>query len=255
MLHPSGVRVYIYIYCVCVCETRLRYLPGASASPASYGVPEDKGGEARQAKRPRLVWTPALHRRFVDAVNSLGMKVAVPKTIMQLMNIDGLTRENVASHLQKYRLQLKKGNNGSMAGDDQASPREGKEQPQHVTPSSPMAITATASAAATTKTPGTASAADGRPQPEDDQEQQQRHATDERPEEAGEGQEKDLREVLQQEQQSSPLLQNTNAKLEPQMHDNDMDKNGEETETQQQQHEIEEGKELEMRENDNNNRE
>lgn len=25
------------------------------------------------------------------------------------MNVDGLTRENVASHLQKYRLQLRKG--------------------------------------------------------------------------------------------------------------------------------------------------
>lgn len=28
--------------------------------------------------------------------------------LMQLMNVDGLTRENVASHLQKYRLQLRK---------------------------------------------------------------------------------------------------------------------------------------------------
>ncbi|KAK9852327.1 hypothetical protein WJX84_005233 [Apatococcus fuscideae] len=27
---------------------------------------------------------------------------------MQLMSVDGLTRENVASHLQKYRLQLKR---------------------------------------------------------------------------------------------------------------------------------------------------
>jgi hypothetical protein len=32
---------------------------------------------------------------------------AVPKTIMQLMNVEGLTRENVASHLQKYRLYLR----------------------------------------------------------------------------------------------------------------------------------------------------
>lgn len=28
------------------------------------------------------------------------MKHAVPKTILQLMNVDGMTRENVASHLQ-----------------------------------------------------------------------------------------------------------------------------------------------------------
>ncbi|KAK4788906.1 hypothetical protein SAY86_020225 [Trapa natans] len=63
---------------------------------------------ARTLKRPRLVWTPQLHKRFVDVVAHLGIKNAVPKTIMQLMNVDGLTRENVASHLQKYRLYLKR---------------------------------------------------------------------------------------------------------------------------------------------------
>ncbi|CAN1331529.1 Transcription factor MYBC1 [Linum perenne] len=59
------------------------------------------GGDepARTLKRPRLVWTPQLHKRFVDAVAHLGIKNAVPKTIMQLMSVGGLTRENVASHL------------------------------------------------------------------------------------------------------------------------------------------------------------
>lgn len=37
-----------------------------------------------------------------------GIKNAVPKTILQLMNVEGMTRENVASHLQKYRLYLKR---------------------------------------------------------------------------------------------------------------------------------------------------
>lgn len=32
----------------------------------------------------------------------------MPKTILQLMNVEGMTRENVASHLQKYRLYLKR---------------------------------------------------------------------------------------------------------------------------------------------------
>ncbi|KAF5181277.1 Transcription factor like [Thalictrum thalictroides] len=70
------------------------------------GAPGDE--PARTLKRPRLVWTPQLHKRFVDAVAHLGIKNAVPKTIMQLMSVDGLTRENVGSHLQKYRLYLKR---------------------------------------------------------------------------------------------------------------------------------------------------
>ncbi|KAH7288031.1 hypothetical protein KP509_31G008400 [Ceratopteris richardii] len=71
---------------------------------------ENAGEEpsTRTSKRPRLVWTPELHKRFVEAVAYLGLEKAVPKTIMQLMNVEGLTRENVASHLQKYRLFLKR---------------------------------------------------------------------------------------------------------------------------------------------------
>ncbi|KAL1531152.1 Homeodomain-like superfamily protein [Salvia divinorum] len=81
--------------------------PNQQAPPNSSA---EEGGEepARTLKRPRLVWTPQLHKRFVDAVAHLGIKNAVPKTIMQLMSVDGLTRENVASHLQKYRLYLKR---------------------------------------------------------------------------------------------------------------------------------------------------
>ena len=63
---------------------------------------------AQALKRPRLVWSESLHQRFVQAVNTLGPKRAVPKSIMKIMNVEGLTRENVASHLQKYRIQLKK---------------------------------------------------------------------------------------------------------------------------------------------------
>ncbi|KAF2312950.1 hypothetical protein GH714_002052 [Hevea brasiliensis] len=36
------------------------------------------------------------------------LKEAVPKRILELMNVPGLTRENVASHLQKFRLYLKR---------------------------------------------------------------------------------------------------------------------------------------------------
>ncbi|XP_020585843.1 transcription factor PCL1-like [Phalaenopsis equestris] len=79
-----------------------------STTPESISTGYADDEPARALKKPRLVWTPELHKRFVDAVAHLGVKNAVPKTIMQLMNVDGLTRENVASHLQKYRLYLKR---------------------------------------------------------------------------------------------------------------------------------------------------
>ena len=87
---------------------------GASSVAGSSG---SNGEEpARTLKWLRLVWTPQLHKRFVDAVAHLGIKNAVPKTIMQLMSVDGLTRENVASHLQKYRLYVKRMQGLSNAG-------------------------------------------------------------------------------------------------------------------------------------------
>ncbi|KAI3682192.1 hypothetical protein L2E82_50055 [Cichorium intybus] len=51
-------------------------------------------------KKPGVVWSIDLHRKFVAAVNQLGIEKAVPKRILDLMNVDGITRENVASHLQ-----------------------------------------------------------------------------------------------------------------------------------------------------------
>ncbi|KAL3517401.1 hypothetical protein ACH5RR_019990 [Cinchona calisaya] len=58
-------------------------------------------------KKPRMIWTTELHDQFVAVVNHMGLKNAVPKKILELMNVPGLTRENVASHLQKYRLHLR----------------------------------------------------------------------------------------------------------------------------------------------------
>lgn len=60
------------------------------------------------SKKPRVVWSVDLHQKFVNAVNQLGIDKAVPKRILELMDVRGLTRENVASHLQKYRLYLKR---------------------------------------------------------------------------------------------------------------------------------------------------
>mmetsp|Transcript_24530 Transcript_24530/g.68262 ORF Transcript_24530/g.68262 Transcript_24530/m.68262 type:complete len:405 (-) Transcript_24530:340-1554(-) len=69
---------------------------------------QDKDSEGNASKKQRVIWSPEMHQQFVNAVNQLGIDKAVPKRILDLMNIEGLTRENVASHLQKYRLYLKR---------------------------------------------------------------------------------------------------------------------------------------------------
>ncbi|KAJ1259913.1 hypothetical protein BS78_10G192100 [Paspalum vaginatum] len=77
------------------------------------GVDSDMENKSTQ-KRQRVQWSAELHRKFVEAFNLIGMDRAVPKKILEVMNVEGLSRENVASHLQKYRLYLKKLNDGSL---------------------------------------------------------------------------------------------------------------------------------------------
>ncbi|KAK6273005.1 hypothetical protein POUND7_010088, partial [Theobroma cacao] len=60
-------------------------------------------------KKKRLAWTPELDAKFVKAVQTLSKSSMVhPKRILKIMNEPELTRENIASHLQKYRISLKK---------------------------------------------------------------------------------------------------------------------------------------------------
>ncbi|XP_074276758.1 transcription factor MYBC1 [Silene latifolia] len=117
----------------------------SSSAELCGGVGGGGGGSdepARTLKRPRLVWTPQLHKRFVDAVAHLGIKNAVPKTIMQLMSVDGLTRENVASHLQKYRLYLKRmqggGGHGGVHGGGNSAGGSGDSATDRLFASSPV---------------------------------------------------------------------------------------------------------------------
>jgi SHAQKYF class myb-like DNA-binding protein len=53
------------------------------------------------SRKQRRCWSPELHRRFVNALNQLGgSQVATPKQIRELMKVDGLTNDEVKSHLQ-----------------------------------------------------------------------------------------------------------------------------------------------------------
>ncbi|KAJ3694177.1 hypothetical protein LUZ60_009657 [Juncus effusus] len=72
-------------------------------------VCEGQVGTTQAHRKARRCWSPDLHRRFVNALQILGgAQVATPKQIRELMKVDGLTNDEVKSHLQKYRLHTRR---------------------------------------------------------------------------------------------------------------------------------------------------
>ncbi|CAI9775163.1 unnamed protein product [Fraxinus pennsylvanica] len=87
-------------------------VPVAAASSVEEIGGDGGGGENNEdekegqfQRKPRRSWSPELHRKFLQALQRLGgSQVATPKQIRDLMKVDGLTNDEVKSHLQKYRL-------------------------------------------------------------------------------------------------------------------------------------------------------
>ncbi|PNY13916.1 two-component response regulator APRR2-like protein [Trifolium pratense] len=77
---------------------------GVNASPNETSGPKDSCEIKANRKKMKVDWTPELHKKFVKAVEQLGIDQAIPSRILELMKVEGLTRHNVASHLQKYRM-------------------------------------------------------------------------------------------------------------------------------------------------------
>eukprot|EP01018_Ginkgo_biloba_P002664 Gb_04432 [translate_table: standard] len=75
------------------------------STPAITNAPQSSSQSQRKARR---CWSPELHRRFVNALQQLGGSQATPKQIRELMKVDGLTNDEVKSHLQKYRLHTRR---------------------------------------------------------------------------------------------------------------------------------------------------
>ncbi|GMH29558.1 hypothetical protein Nepgr_031401 [Nepenthes gracilis] len=94
---------------------------GADGAAAGYG--------STRPKKQKMVWTAALHAQFCEAVEIIGLEKAVPKKILEYMNVPGLTRENIASHLQKYRLFLKRVFGGMSGSGVQSLRRAWNEKP------------------------------------------------------------------------------------------------------------------------------
>ncbi|KAG6526737.1 myb family transcription factor EFM-like [Zingiber officinale] len=123
------------------CDLSLLSLPAVkgSAFPISVDEHSDSGSGAKHSNRAppatggahlslqlqhpprktRRCWSPELHRRFVLSLQQLGgPQVATPKQIRELMNVDNLTNDEVKSHLQKYRLHIRKMPNAPSTGTD-----------------------------------------------------------------------------------------------------------------------------------------
>ncbi|KAL4302751.1 hypothetical protein GQ457_10G000260 [Hibiscus cannabinus] len=80
---------------------------GVTCQRREEAVIEHRNGQTTNQphRKARRCWSPDLHRRFVNALQMLGgSQVATPKLIRELMKVDGLTNDEVKSHLQKYRL-------------------------------------------------------------------------------------------------------------------------------------------------------
>ncbi|XP_028777066.1 transcription factor HHO5 [Neltuma alba] len=83
----------------------------SSSTPSSQPImPTGHQQPQKQvARKQRRCWSPELHRRFVNALQQLGGSLAAtPKQIRELMQVDGLTNDEVKSHLQKYRLHTRR---------------------------------------------------------------------------------------------------------------------------------------------------
>ena len=79
-------------------------LPPHAPRPLPKPRPARKDGAE---KGLRVSWSQGLQDCFVAAIEAIGgLSVAAPARILAAMGVPGLTRENVASHLQKHRLRL-----------------------------------------------------------------------------------------------------------------------------------------------------
>ncbi|KAK7310014.1 hypothetical protein RJT34_07203 [Clitoria ternatea] len=87
----------------------------ATSSTGPVRVEKDNGGSSKREekglaqRKQRRCWSQELHKRFLHALQQLGgADTATPKQIRELMKVDGLTNDEVKSHLQKFRLHTRR---------------------------------------------------------------------------------------------------------------------------------------------------
>ncbi|KAM0851715.1 hypothetical protein ACQ4PT_052261 [Festuca glaucescens] len=131
--------------------------PGAPSTNSSV-VTDVREQQRQQLRKARRCWSPELHRRFVAALQRLGgSHVATPKQIRDMMKVDGLTNDEVKSHLQKYRLHTRRTSDSDRQQQAAGvwSPPEQYTTSQHSTsqsgsPQGPLQLTVSSRAASVT---------------------------------------------------------------------------------------------------------
>ncbi|URD98908.1 MYB family transcription factor [Musa troglodytarum] len=102
-------------------------------------------------RKARRCWSQELHRRFMLAIQQLGgVQVATPKQIREQMKVDGLTNDEVKSHLQKYRLHTRRMSNASASPQDQHTCSPQQSVSQSNSPQSPLQLAGSALALSVT---------------------------------------------------------------------------------------------------------
>ncbi|CAN6234670.1 unnamed protein product [Urochloa humidicola] len=72
--------------------------------------------ESTKTKKGYICWNEYLHRKFLRALEILGEGASSPRNIEILMNVEGVNRKHIASHLQKYRKRMEAGKQNSALG-------------------------------------------------------------------------------------------------------------------------------------------
>ncbi|XP_049380559.1 two-component response regulator ARR1-like isoform X2 [Solanum stenotomum] len=93
--------------------TALKVKRGKKPVPGKSAMKLGKQGKDNSVNfvlptKSQIMWTESLHNTFLEAIRNIGFDKAVPKKIHEHMKVPGLTRENVASHWQKYRIYLRR---------------------------------------------------------------------------------------------------------------------------------------------------
>lgn len=95
----------------------------ATSSTGPVRIDSRKEEKGQTQRKQRRCWSQELHKRFLHALQQLGgADSATPKQIRELMKVDGLTNDEVKSHLQKFRLHTRRSPIIHNNGNSQAAP-------------------------------------------------------------------------------------------------------------------------------------